>query len=397
MCEHTRTVRLGDVTVKIGSGATPRGGSSVYIDTGIALIRSQNVDDCRFVSDGLAHIDDLAAKALDGVAIAKGDVLLNITGESVARCCLVPDTVLPARVSQHVMIIRPDTRALDSRYLHALLVDPRMKSHLLALAGSGATRPALTKSHIAGLQLDLPPLSEQQAIGEVLGALDDKIEANRRSVETVERLAIDASWSTMATTTVGEVAEVHRDFVAPSVFANQEVEHFSLPAFDGSRLPRVENGAAIKSGKFLLNGPTVLVSKLNPHIPRVWMAVPTGSRSAVTSTEFVGLVPSHDYPVEVLWALCASAQFSSQLAEMVRGTTGSHQRVSVDDVLALKVPDPEALGEELMGVITAAVGLAGVLRKESICLAMLRAVLLPKLLSGDLQVRDQESLVARAV
>ena len=81
-------VRLGDVCSKIGSGATPKGGATIYIDDGISLIRSQNVYNLEFSYDGLAHITEDAAKKLNGVIVQSDDVLLNITGDSVARTCI---------------------------------------------------------------------------------------------------------------------------------------------------------------------------------------------------------------------------------------------------------------------------------------------------------------------
>lgn len=171
--------RLGDLALKIGSGATPRGGKGVYQADGIPLIRSQNVYDNHFDESGLAFIDAGAAALLNSVTVFPGDVLLNITGDSVARCCLAPAYLLPARVNQHVMIVRPDPDRLDGHYLQGLLSSPTMKRRLLALSGAGSTRPALTKAHVQGLKLSVPPLPEQRAIGEVLGAIHDKIEANR--------------------------------------------------------------------------------------------------------------------------------------------------------------------------------------------------------------------------
>jgi type I restriction enzyme, S subunit len=99
--------RLGDVCTKIGSGATPRGGGDTYLKTGpYALIRSQHVYNDRFESEGLAYISQAQADKLSNVEVEQGDVLLNITGDSVARCCQVPSSILPARVNQHVAIVR---------------------------------------------------------------------------------------------------------------------------------------------------------------------------------------------------------------------------------------------------------------------------------------------------
>ncbi|MFC6689152.1 hypothetical protein [Jhaorihella thermophila] len=143
------TLRLGDFCSKIGSGATPRGGKDSYLEIGpFALIRSQNVYNHGFERTGLAYISENQANALSNVEVQTGDVLLNITGDSVARACQVTDDVLPARVNQHVAIIRPDGQNVDARFLRYYLVSPTMQAEMLALASAGATRPALTKGMI---------------------------------------------------------------------------------------------------------------------------------------------------------------------------------------------------------------------------------------------------------
>ena len=98
MSKNWKTYKLSEVTTKIGSGATPRGGKEAYKDSGTSLIRSQNILDFKFTTDGLAFIDDTQASKLNNVTIEENDVLLNITGDSVARVCSVPKEFLPARV-----------------------------------------------------------------------------------------------------------------------------------------------------------------------------------------------------------------------------------------------------------------------------------------------------------
>ena len=190
MAGEWQEVALGEVCTKIGSGATPRGGRDVYLQNGpYSLIRSQNVHNDGFHRDGLAFIGDLHADELQNVEVFEDDVLLNITGDSVARVCQVAPDVLPARVNQHVAIIRPDSVNLDPGYLRYFLASPQMQSTLLSWAGSGGTRNALTKGMIETLEIPLPPLPEQRAIAYVLGTLDDKIEVNRRMNETLESMA----------------------------------------------------------------------------------------------------------------------------------------------------------------------------------------------------------------
>ena len=145
---------LLQLTDKIGSGSTPRGGKEVYLEEGVALIRSQNVYDSLFVWDGLARISDKAAAQLKGVTVQEEDVLLNITGASILRTCVVEPDVLPARVNQHVAIIRAKA-GVPPRFIHMHLLRPDIKNYLLGL-NAGASREAITKAHIESLVLLTP-------------------------------------------------------------------------------------------------------------------------------------------------------------------------------------------------------------------------------------------------
>ena len=186
-----RNMKLGEVCTKIGSGATPRGGKKTYLQEGpFALIRSQNVYNDGFHHDGLAFISDEQADDLRNVKLAEEDVLLNITGDSVARVCQVDPGILPARVNQHVAIVRPDPAKLDAGFLRYYLVSPHVQSMLLSWADSGSTRKALTKQMIESFEVSAPAdVDEQRAIAHILGTLDDKIELNRRMNQTLEEMA----------------------------------------------------------------------------------------------------------------------------------------------------------------------------------------------------------------
>ena len=182
-------VRLQDVCSKIGSGATPKGGKDSYKNEGISLVRSQNVLDFFFSNNGLAFIDKQQAQRLKNVIIENDDVLLNITGDSVARVCSMPKGKIPARVNQHVAIVRANKKKLDPSFLKYFLLAPKTKSLLLNLSSAGATRKALTKSMINNLSIPVPPLPEQKKIAHILGTLDDKIEINRQTNATLEAMA----------------------------------------------------------------------------------------------------------------------------------------------------------------------------------------------------------------
>lgn len=149
---------LAQLTTKIASGATPKGGESSYKTDGTSLFRSQNIYDYRFEPTGLAFLDEEQAKALSNVEVQPGDVLLNITGASVGRCCVAPRRFLPARVNQHVMIVRADRIGVSPQYLLHSINSPERKKALLNIArAAGATREALTKETVSSSTIPVPP------------------------------------------------------------------------------------------------------------------------------------------------------------------------------------------------------------------------------------------------
>ncbi|WP_303875985.1 restriction endonuclease subunit S [Bacteroides acidifaciens] len=185
--EETKIYKFSELCSKIGSGATPKGGKESYLGGNIALIRSQNVLDFNFSVDGLAYINNEQAQKLNNVSIEENDVLLNITGDSVARACMAPSWILPARVNQHVAIIRGNADLVLNDYLLYFL--QYKKSYLLSISQGGATRNALTKRMIEDIELLLPNLSHQRKVVSILRSLDSKIELNRRINDNLEQQA----------------------------------------------------------------------------------------------------------------------------------------------------------------------------------------------------------------
>jgi len=178
---------LKDLTTKIGSGATPRGGKEAYKAAGMSLIRSLNIYDYQFEFSNLAFIDDEQAAQLDNVAVEPCDVLLNITGASVARCSLVPSYILPARVNQHVAIVRANPECMSPYYLLDTINNDQNKQKLLGLAQGGATREALTKDTISNFLILLPPREFVLKYGEVAGPLHAQRETLNRQIQNLRR------------------------------------------------------------------------------------------------------------------------------------------------------------------------------------------------------------------
>ena len=183
------TVLLKSATSKIGSGATPKGGKESYQTEGITLIRSMNVHDGRFEYKDLAHITDEQAKQLENVTVEENDVFINITGASVARSCIVPKHILPARVNQHVAIIRCITSMLNPVFANQMFLNTSFKGQLLDIGESGgATRQAITKQQLETLMVILPPLELQKQFATFVDQTDKSKLAIQQSLDKLELL-----------------------------------------------------------------------------------------------------------------------------------------------------------------------------------------------------------------
>ncbi|HFK1427622.1 restriction endonuclease subunit S [Bacillus cereus] len=184
-----KTGFLKNNTIKIGSGATPRGGNKSYKDEGISLIRSMNVYNNSFQEKNLAFIDEEQAEKLNNVAVLPNDVLLNITGASVARSCIVPNRVLPARVNQHVSILRVDENKLDCTFLNYLLTTDSFQKFLIKVAtNNGATREAITKRQIEELKIIVPPLELQRKFNENIKFIENQKKNIKKSLKKFDEL-----------------------------------------------------------------------------------------------------------------------------------------------------------------------------------------------------------------
>jgi type I restriction enzyme, S subunit len=177
-------VRLGDLCSKTGSGSTPRGGKSVYQRKGVPFLRSQNVYNDGLRLDEVAYISHQTHEKMSGTSVKPRDLLLNITGGSIGRCCIVSDGLGEANVSQHVAIIRLAVDGIQ-RYLHRLILSPYFQSYVIS-EQTGAGRGGLPKNRMDRILVALPSLSEQHRIvarvDELMGVCD-RLEASRTARE----------------------------------------------------------------------------------------------------------------------------------------------------------------------------------------------------------------------
>ena len=431
-------VSLADIATKLGSGATPKGGADTYLPTrvGFALVRSQNVFDRRFNQTGLAFITDEQAAGLRGVVLQPSDILLNITGDGITfgRACIVPTDVLPACVNQHVSIVRVDSRQADAGYVLAFLTHPEVKEYIESF-NAGGSRRAVTKGHIESFRLPLPPLPEQRAIAHILGTLDDKIELNRRMSETLEAMAraLFKSWfvdfapvrakaegrdpghpqpladlfpARLVDSELGEIPEgwevgTLSDVAAlnPEVWSKQtrppEINYVDLSNTKWGRIASTtvyEAGGAPSRAQRVLRPGDTIVGTVRPGNGSYAFVAEGGLTG---STGFAVLRPSTHQHAEFVYLTATAADNIDALGHLADG--GAYPAVRPEVVAATPIVRPAvAVYSRFSRATEPFLTKIGHNERESRTLAALRDALLPKLISGELRLRDAERFVVEA-
>lgn len=388
MASEWTIVKLGDICDKIGSGATPKGGKDAYCSEGISLIRSQNVLDFAFSDDGLAYINDEQARKLNNVEVQSGDVLLNITGDSVARVCIVEDGYLPARVNQHVAIVRGNAKKVISSYLLYFL--QMEKPHLLQLASAGATRNALTKGMIEQLELVLPPLDVQRRMVAILDSLQQKIRTNNMINDNLQQQAfalygkyfpyavtddLPAGWRVG---TVGEIVEIHDSKRIPLSGAQRaKMEKRIYPYYGAASLMDYVD-EYIFDGKYLLLGEdgTVVDDSGYPILQYVWGQFWVNNHAHILTGKL-------GFNVESLLLLFKRAPVKSIVTGAVQPKISQANLRSIQVVIP-----PQAELDVFNELIRPMFDQIRQNQDQNKALASLRDAFLPKLMSGEVDVSD---------
>jgi type I restriction enzyme S subunit len=385
-----RECKFGEISSKIGSGATPTGGENAYILEGISLIRSQNVYDFTFSSDGLAFIDDNQANELRNVEVLENDILINITGESVTRSCIVPKNYLPARVNQHVSIIRPIKEIADFRFVFYYIQS--IKPELNSIAEIGCTRRALTKSMLEDIVVLLPPLPEQRAIASVLSSLDDKIDLLNRQNKTLEAMAetLFRKWFVEEENSkIGKITDVvefnpKRQLPKGTIAPYLDMANISTSVFH----PENWYDREFNSGTKFTNGDTLLA--------RITPCLENGKSAYVTflekgqigwgSTEFIVMHSKLNLHPIFTYALARNSDFRDYAEGCFEGTSG-RQRVNVDHLANYEVNIPnESIIRQFNQTVSSIEPKLHANFMQIKTLTKLREALLPKLMSGEVKV-----------
>jgi type I restriction enzyme S subunit len=306
-----------------------------------------------------------------------------------------------------------DSSLIDLGFLYYLFNTRPVRAQLQATATGSKVRHT-APARIEAVDALVPPLPVQRQIASVLRTYDELIENNARRIQILEEMAqaiyrewfvefrypghedvplvdsalgpIPEGWEVRS---LGDLVTMHRENADPRKAPQELFAHFSLPAFDAEHQPVVELGSGIKSLKYGLPGPCILYSKLNPRIPRVWWADPPEGIRSIASTEFLVLTPRPNAPRSLVFAICSSPEFADRVVGMAAGTSTSHQRAKPQELLKLAAPGaPRELYDSYDALAGPMLCLAASLRDSASNLRTTRDLLLPRLISGEIDVSD---------
>lgn len=364
---------------------------------GVPIVRVTDVRNGRVTVESPMRVGSAVAASFQRSKLQGGELLITLVG-TVGECAVVPDMMRGWNTARAVGVarIKPDVGA----DWVALCLRSRDAQERIAARVNTKVQTTLNLKDVRELPIVLPRAAELRRIRMFVAALDDKIDSNRRTIDTCSGL-LDATSSSLAleldSVPLSGLATPLRDAFDPSALGDERIDHFSIPAFDAKGLPDRTSGTSVISAKLRVDQPSVLLSRLNPATNRTWFAVPEPDVTAGCSTEFLVLTPTAGVTLGSLWLAVRDEGFRSLLVQQATGTSGSHQRVKAQDALATEVPDIRQLPAVEAQAADELLWLIHQRRVESTRLGVLRDALLPELLSGRIGVPEAGEAVESAL
>lgn len=395
--------------------------SQHYTDdpSGIRLLRGDNIVQGKLRWDGVKRWGFDDNESFEKYSLRAGDIVLAMDRpwiEAGLKYAWITEHDLPCLLVQRVSRLR-GINGLLTPYIRYVIGHHSFTDYLKGI-WTGVAVPHISESQIRAFHFLLPPTGVQERILRILSAYDDLIENNTRRISILEDMAqmIYREWFVnfrfpghekvkMAESEMGAIPEgwscgsvarivrLSRKGVNPEDSGDETFLHFSIPAFDQGRMPVLEQGSTIKSGKYLIAPGCILLSKLNPRIPRIWIPTFDSSHRAIASTEFLVLTPVIHNSRGYVYELLRSPEVQGQFIGLALGTSTSHQRVKPQDFanMAIYLP-PEDLIARFCRIVDPMLDSILNMRRRIANLGTTRDFLLPKLISGEVSVESVEGI-----
>ena len=305
--------------------------------------------------------------------------------------------------STKLMVLRHNDKVLPE-YLFAILKSNYMLAELQHLAETrSGTFPQITfSSELAPIKVRLPDKTTQKQIVSILSSIEQKISVNCDINNNLEQQAqaLYKSWfvdfelnsgvmpSDWEISQFGSIAKISTEVFSPTKNPNVEVEHYSIPTYDEKHYPVFETSDGIKSNKYRLTSNSVMISKLNPDTKRIWRPYCI-TDCPICSTEFIVYEPINPSNRDFIYSIIDSVGFSAFMCSHTTGSTNSRQRTTPSITLTydIVVPDEKTI-QAFCSIVSPMYDTIENNIKENQTLAETRDKLLPKLMSGEIDVSN---------
>lgn len=391
-----QTVRLGEIVKTNQSTYSPKENWQFvnYLDTG--NITMNKIDEIQNINTAKDKLPSRARRKVKTNSIIYSTVRPNQLHYGIIK--KQPDNFL---VSTGFTVIDVNYDKAVPDFIYYALTKQEVTEQLQAIAEQSVSAyPSLKPSDIENLELMLPDKKTQERIVAILRSIDEKIKENNAINNNLEQQtqAIFKSWfvdfelnygimpSDWKVSQLGSIAKISTEVFSPAKNPNVEVEHYSIPAYDEKRYPVFETSNGIKSNKYRLSSNSVMISKLNPDTKRIWRPYCI-SDNPICSTEFIVYEPINPLNRDFIYSIIDSIGFSAFLCSHTTGSTNSRQRATPSITLTydIIVPDEKTI-QAFCSIVSPMYDTIENNIKENQKLAETRDKLLPKLMSGELDV-----------
>ncbi len=384
-----QNVTFGEVCETISETHKVKKGKLIFLNTG-------DIERGKILHKNYSLVEKMPGQAKK--SIKKGDILFSEIRPANGRWAYVDFDSDDFIVSTKLMVLRANEK-IHSKYLYHLLTSPEIVNKLqqLAEARSG-TFPQITFTQLSNIEFRLPPKETQIKIASFFDSLEKAIESALNINSTLESIALNYFKKLFQfqaneipigfkSGTFQDVAIQIKESIKPSQNIDKYYAHYSLPAFDANEEPSLDLGLTILSNKTQVKKYSVLISKLNPRIPRIWPVGDIDEKTSICSTEFIGFTPKQAHYYSFIVYFLKQNETTSKLAGFATGTSSSHQRVKPENILKLPIIiPPDSVIKSFDDIVKPFLEERFKNIKNILTIQKLRECLLPKLLNGEIEI-----------
>ena len=399
----------------IRRGASPRPIKNYIVDSydnslPWVKIADATKDSSRYIYDTKERVSLEGSKK--SVEVLPGDLILSNS----ATPGLPKFMKIKACIHDGWLLLR-NFKNVRKEFLYYILLLNRQK--LLQLS-NGSVFNNLKTDIVKNYIVDIPSIKKQDKILKIIGNIEDKLDVNNKLIANLEELSqtlfkrwfIDfefpdkngtpykSSGGEMIDSELGKIPSNWKIYKLKDIASHKKetfnpkkskeviVKHFSLPAYDNEEQAIEEEVNKIKSNKWIINNNCVLFSKMNPDTKRIWLPVIDNKKLNVASSEFVVMESPNNKINSFIYNICLNSQFIDYLKANTTGSTNSRQRVKPTIAVNYKLAIEDSIVKKYSEIITPYMEEMKILRSEIGKLTQLRDTLLPKLMSGEIEIPD---------